>query len=101
MNLSWAQLYDVNFEDAKLRGINLKEAILVNAVFKNADLYGADLTGADLSDSDLEGADLGQAKADLDDIMSALNWEKAKKLPPDLCKEILQRGDIEFPQGCK
>lgn len=100
-NLSWAQLYDTKFEDAKLRGINLSEAILVNASFKNADLYGADLTGTDLADADLEGADLGGVISDPDQIMSAKNWEKAKKLPLDLCKEILQRENIALPIGCR
>lgn len=100
-NFEGARIYGANFEKSDLRGINFKGAILTNVSFKDANLATADLTGADLSEADLDGVDLGQAKTDADQIMSAINWEKAKTLPQDICREIKQRGNIEIPKGCK
>jgi hypothetical protein len=58
INLSLADLRDLNFRRANLRKANLRSTKLNRADFREAILRGADLASANLSDADFRGAEL-------------------------------------------
>jgi uncharacterized protein YjbI with pentapeptide repeats len=64
VNLHRASLRNAHFEDADLGGCDLRYADLSHGNFRHADLRGANLTGANLSHADLRGADLTGALTD-------------------------------------
>jgi hypothetical protein len=64
VNLHRASLRNAHFEDADLGGCDLRYADLSHGNFRHADLRGANLTGANLSHADLRGANLTGALTD-------------------------------------
>ncbi|MBE9209698.1 pentapeptide repeat-containing protein [Nostoc sp. LEGE 06077] len=82
-NLRIANLESANLNGAYLNGAYLNGAYLNGAYFIDADLTGADLTGADLTGADLTGA----TNITIDQIKSAMNWEKAK-YDKDFCTQL-------------
>jgi Pentapeptide repeats (8 copies)/Trypsin-like peptidase domain len=89
-NLSNANLKNAHFNGAYLRGASLKEADLTEADLEGADLLKANLEGANLFKVNLEGANFTDEQ-----IKQACNWnlarydEKAKlRLKPDNTKKV-------------
>ena len=60
-DLSESNLNNVNFIDAKLSGVKLKNAHLCKANFSNADLRGANLSGAKIVGTNFSNTDLSKA----------------------------------------
>lgn len=61
LNLSGAQLQDLQAPHGRWRGVSLHNSCLRNACLHDADLQGCDLRGADLQQANLQHADLRNA----------------------------------------
>lgn len=95
------RLSGADLHNAILHGIDLSEAILNNAVLSRADLRGADLSWADLSGADLRGADLRGAILTRADLTGA-NLSHANLLKADLSLATLDDANLSeaiFPDG--
>lgn len=72
-DVSWRKirLYQPNFSNLDLSGIDLRDAQLAMADFHNTDLRGAQLHAADLSEANFDGANLDDAVLQYADIGGA------------------------------
>jgi uncharacterized protein YjbI with pentapeptide repeats len=78
-NLSEANIYGADLSGANLQGAELVKTFMPGCKLQNADLSQANLLKANIDGSDLSGANLQGAKnLNLDQVMRAKNWEKAK-----------------------
>ena len=79
-HLEGANLENAQLEKSLLRGIFLNDALLTNANLRHTDLFGAHLSGAVLKDADLEDADLMNSDITPEQLITAINWDKAKNV---------------------
>jgi uncharacterized protein YjbI with pentapeptide repeats len=86
-NLQGANLFQANFQDAKLEDANLQGANLSQANFQNAKLRNANLRGANVREANFQGAYLGATRLTEEQIYSVKTLYKAE-LDPWLKEKI-------------
>ena len=84
---------DVDFQRARLVGLDLRHKVLRGANFHFADLSEADLRWADLRDANLEGAYLTGARLEGTDLRGA-NLKTAYALATNLGDALLDGADL-------
>ncbi len=93
-NLSNSNITNVNFSGADLSNVNLSNANLTNAIFRNSILSGANLTFANLTNSIISGANLTDVNFDSKYTPNLKNIRIRKIDTPDYQKVL--RKDLEM-----
>jgi uncharacterized protein YjbI with pentapeptide repeats len=73
---SKAELVEVDFSGANLRGVNFSDLFMIVSNFRNTDLTGADLSDTLLRGSDFKGATLTKTAMESADWFNTFNIEK-------------------------
>lgn len=99
-DLRWADLSELDLDDANLEGSYLAGANLTEAELEDVYLVGANLDGADLTDADLSGGRLTLASLENSDLtradLNVVNFQQANLTAAILTEVTLAGGNLDY-----